>query len=85
MNEAVDFLKRNPTCTLHIRGHADSKGNSVSNLKLSEKRAEAVKLYLTKKGVNPSKLVTTGFGETQPVGDNATKAGRAQNRRVELK
>jgi outer membrane protein OmpA-like peptidoglycan-associated protein len=55
------------------------------NLELSQKRADAVKAYLAKKGVDASKLVAKGFGQTVPVADNATAAGRAKNRRVEFK
>ena len=53
--------------------------------KLSENRAAAVKAYLAKKGVDASRLVSAGYGETQPVADNKTAAGRQKNRRVELK
>ncbi|HHB52563.1 MAG TPA: OmpA family protein, partial [Saprospiraceae bacterium] len=52
---------------------------------LSQKRADAVKKYLVDKGVDPSRLIATGYGETMPVADNNTNSGRQQNRRVELK
>lgn len=67
-----------------IEGHADSIGTDAYNQKLSERRAQAVKAYLTGKGVNPQKMETVGYGESRPVADNKTSAGRAQNRRVNV-
>lgn len=69
---------------LNIDGHTDSQGKDDLNLALSQKRAEAVEAYLVSKGVDESRLTPTGFGETVPVADNKTSAGRAKNRRVEL-
>jgi len=65
-------------------GHTDSKGTDAYNQKLSVKRADAVKSYLTGKGIETSKVYTEGKGEAQPVADNKTDAGRAKNRRVEI-
>ncbi len=65
-------------------GHTDSRGSEAYNQKLSERRANAVKSYLVSKGVNGKKIVTEGKGELQPIADNATRAGRAKNRRVEI-
>ena len=65
-------------------GHTDSKGTDAYNQKLSVKRSEAVKAYLTSKGIDASKVYTEGKGEKQPVADNKTEAGRAKNRRVEI-
>jgi len=63
-------------------GHTDSIGSDAYNQKLSVRRAESVKAYLVKKGVDPKKIFTEGKGEKQPVADNKTKEGRAKNRRV---
>ena len=65
-------------------GHTDSVGSDAYNQKLSERRAQAVKAYLESKGIDKSRVYTEGKGEAQPVADNKTKAGRAQNRRVEI-
>ncbi|WP_374407382.1 outer membrane protein OmpA [Hydrogenophaga sp.] len=65
-------------------GHTDSKGTDAYNQKLSVKRAEAVKAYLVSKGIESNRVYTEGKGEGQPVADNATKEGRAKNRRVEV-
>jgi OOP family OmpA-OmpF porin len=65
-------------------GHTDSKGTDAYNQKLSVKRADAVKAYLSTKGFEASRIYTEGKGEAQPVADNKTDAGRAKNRRVEI-
>ena len=65
-------------------GHTDSAGSDAYNQKLSVKRAEAVKAYLTTKGIEKNRVYTEGKGEKQPVADNKTDAGRSKNRRVEI-
>ena len=65
-------------------GHTDSIGSDAYNQKLSVRRAEAVKAYLVSKGIEKSRVYTEGEGKKQPVADNKTAAGRAQNRRVEI-
>lgn len=67
-----------------VIGHTDSIGSAAYNQKLSERRANAVATYLLSKGVPASKLTQEGLGETKPIDTNATKAGRAKNRRVEI-
>ncbi|MEK7786372.1 MAG: OmpA family protein [Chloroflexota bacterium] len=67
-----------------ITGHTDAAGASEYNLKLSERRAEAVKAYLVSKGLSGDRIVTKGAGDAQPVASNKTAAGRAQNRRVDI-
>ncbi|MGD9201252.1 MAG: OmpA family protein [Chitinispirillia bacterium] len=69
---------------LEIRGYTDSQGNDQSNKRLSQKRAEAVMIYLIQKGIQPNRLRAVGYGEDNPIADNSTAAGRARNRRVEL-
>lgn len=70
--------------TLVIEGHADSRGSSDFNRRLSSQRAEAVRAYLVMRGVPPEKLTSFGKGEEQPVADNTSAEGRANNRRVEI-
>ncbi|SAL82500.1 OmpA/MotB domain-containing protein [Caballeronia arvi] len=70
---------------LQIGGFTDSTGNAAANLHISKKRAEAVRTYLIQHGVPASTLSVEGFGDAHPIGDNATPAGRAANRRIEFK
>lgn len=70
--------------SVSIVGHTDSSGTDAYNQNLSERRAAAVKDYLASQGVDPAVMSTSGMGESQPVADNSTKEGRAQNRRVEI-
>lgn len=67
-----------------VEGHTDSVGSEVANQRLSERRAESVRAALIGRGIAPSRIDMAGFGQSNPVGDNATAAGRAQNRRVEI-
>lgn len=78
-------LKNNSTCSVDIQGYTDSTGNDGINLPLSQKRAEAVSTYLKSCGVSSTQISNvTGFGSQNPVADNSTKEGQAQNRRVEV-
>ncbi len=67
-----------------VKGHTDSVGSDAYNDKLSQRRADSVATFLVSQGVAAEKIKTEGFGESQPVADNATDEGRAQNRRVEI-
>jgi len=85
LDAIVTIMKINPAYNLDIEGHTDSQGDDDLNMRLSEKRANAVKNYLTEKGIDAARLQAKGYGETKPVADNETAEGRAENRRVELK
>jgi OOP family OmpA-OmpF porin len=70
---------------IRVEGHTDSQGKAKANQKLSAQRAEAVRTYLVENdGIDPERLMAEGFGDTQPIADNDTEEGRAQNRRVEF-
>jgi outer membrane protein OmpA-like peptidoglycan-associated protein len=78
-------LKANPTVKVAIQGHTDAVGSEEYNLMLSQNRAGSVEGFLVEAGVNPRQLEPVGYGFSMPMADNATTAGRAMNRRVELK
>jgi len=83
LDDAIRKMEKNDEIAkLEIEGHSDSSGDEVYNLKLSERRANSVKQYFIKKGVDPSRLTSKGYGENQPIAPNNTREGRAQNRRI---
>jgi OOP family OmpA-OmpF porin len=85
LNQAVDTLQRYPTVHVTVAGYTDSKGTDEYNQSLSERRAQIVYDYLTSHGIDASRLDgPIGHGKNDPIGDNATDSGRAQNRRTEL-
>jgi outer membrane protein OmpA-like peptidoglycan-associated protein len=85
LDEVVQFMKDNPTIKIQINGHTDNSGKPADNIILSENRARSVISYLVAKGIVNTRLSFKGWGETQPIADNGSAQGRAQNRRTELK
>ncbi|WP_343518532.1 OmpA family protein [Sphingomonas sp.] len=85
LDKVADVLDRYNQTYVDVYGHTDSTGSDAYNQSLSERRADAVASYLSMRGVESARLEAVGYGETQPVADNATLEGRAQNRRVEIK
>lgn len=85
LNDGLEILNRNKDLKVEIAGHTDSRGTEEYNQGLSQRRAKAVRDYLVSHGVDASRLTVKGYGESQPVADNATDQGRAENRRVELR
>ncbi len=85
LNAAVKVLTDFPDVRIEISGHTDTDGDRDHNLDLSRRRAEAVKKYLIDKGIDSSRIETRGAGPDEPVADNTTKRGKAQNRRIEFK
>lgn len=79
----ADFMKQYPATNVEVAGHTDSVGPDAYNQKLSQRRADAVKKVLANDGVESNRITAVGYGESRPVADNATEAGRAVNRRVE--
>ena len=84
LDEAARILKERGDIHVVVAGHTDSVGSDAYNMKLSNRRAEAVKRYLVDHGIAASRITSEGFGKREPVASNATAEGRAQNRRVEL-
>jgi outer membrane protein OmpA-like peptidoglycan-associated protein len=84
LDDVAKAMSDNPKIKVEIQGHTDSVGDDAYNLKLSQRRAESVKAYLVKKGVDENRMVPKGYGETMFIADNRTKEGRDQNRRVEF-
>lgn len=80
--EASDLLSR--ATFIEIIGHTDDKGDDNDNMVLSKLRAASVRDYLISQGIDASKMITTGMGETMPIASNDSKEGRAQNRRVQI-
>jgi outer membrane protein OmpA-like peptidoglycan-associated protein len=84
LDTGAGILLRNPSIRMTIEGHTDSVGSDAFNLALSNARAQAGVDYLTALGVQPTRLFSVGYGETRPIADNDTAAGRTQNRRLEF-
>ncbi|MGN8068323.1 OmpA family protein [Mucilaginibacter sp. SG564] len=84
LQKLATSLQNNPNTNILIVGHTDSTGTAQHNMDLSIRRAEAVKSYIVSNNVNSSRLTTSGKGKTEPIADNRTPEGRAQNRRVEI-
>jgi outer membrane protein OmpA-like peptidoglycan-associated protein len=84
LDEAAATLRAHPDLTVNVNGYCDAIGGAEYNLKLSDRRSNAVVNYLAEHGVSPSRLVAHGYGKTGFVATNDTAEGRAENRRVEL-
>ncbi|MCH8060166.1 MAG: OmpA family protein, partial [Proteobacteria bacterium] len=85
LNDAAATLRMHPDLIIEVAGHTDSAGSAVHNEGLSERRANTVRDYLIRNGARVKNLTSRGYGEAQPIADNATADGRARNRRVELR
>ncbi|ANX04506.1 hypothetical protein PG2T_10155 [Immundisolibacter cernigliae] len=83
--DAMAIVQHHPNATFEVAGHTDAVGSDTYNQSLSQRRASNVSAYLVQKGVDASRVTAVGYGESQPVADNSTAAGRAENRRVELR
>lgn len=83
-DKVLEFIDGYPSRNIRIEGHTDSSGSETFNLKLSQQRADAVKALLVDYGVAASRIEATGMGESLPVADNNTEAGKAKNRRVDI-
>ncbi len=84
LNRVVELMKNNSLLHIQINGHTDNVGDDASNMTLSKNRAQAVVDYLVQKGIDKTRLLSKGFGETNPIQTNETDEGKAINRRVEF-
>lgn len=85
LETAAAALSGQKDLKVELGGHTDAQGADAANLKLSQRRADAVRNYLVDKGIEAERLTAKGYGESQPIATNDTPAGRAENRRVEFK
>lgn len=85
LDELVAYLQRKDDERIELGGHTDNVGNAKNNLVLSEARANTVRAYLLTKGIDPSRVTAKGYGMKVPIASNKTAAGKAQNRRTEVK
>ena len=84
LNKAANALKENPSVSVVIEGHTDNVGSAAYNKRLSERRAQAIKNFFIKAGVDSYRMKAVGYGFSKPAASNETEEGRAKNRRVEL-
>ena len=82
LNRLVAIFKEHPDINFEIQGHTDKRGKEDYNVKLSQQRADAVKQYLIKEGLDENRFTTRGYGSSMPIADNSTNEGRLKNRRV---
>jgi OmpA-OmpF porin, OOP family len=85
LEELVAYLKNKEDIKIEIAGHTDNVGKDADNLKLSQQRADAIRNYVLKKGIQPSRVTAKGYGTAEPVADNDTDEGRQLNRRTEVR
>jgi OOP family OmpA-OmpF porin len=85
LNELAEYMGLKKAMVVEIAGHTDNVGNKDSNQNLSLERANSVRTYLIKKGIAAERIVAKGYGDTQPIADNATDAGKQKNRRTEVR
>jgi OmpA-OmpF porin, OOP family len=85
LNQVVQVLNDFPKMRVSIEGHTDNTGGEVTNMRLSQRRAEAVRDYLVSKGISPGRLDAVGYGPTKPIMSNKTARGKGKNRRTEFK
>lgn len=85
LTDVARFLNNQPDLRLEISGHTDAVGSAALNQQLSQKRADAVKYFLVRAGIDAMRMRAVGYGETEPVASNDTAEGRAKNRRVEFR
>ena len=84
LDEVFESLKAYPEVKIEIQGYTDNTGRRATNMRLSQERAESVMNYFIGKGISPARMRAVGYGPDNPIASNATREGRAENRRIEL-
>ena len=84
LDDVAQWLKKNPSIIVEIRGHTDATGTAEANKSLSELRALEVMKYLILNGISAKRLSAVGYGSSKPISDNTTEKGKAKNRRIEF-
>jgi outer membrane protein OmpA-like peptidoglycan-associated protein len=84
LKQFARFLKENPTITIMVQGHTDDIGDDTQNMNLSKERANEVKKFLEKQGIQGTRMTSQGFGETKPKVPNKDESSRAINRRTDF-
>ena len=85
ISELVEFMHENQTVRIELSGHTDTAGDATLNYKLSQERADAVKLYLMRNNIEANRIETKAYGGTKPISDNTNESSRQKNRRVEMR
>jgi hypothetical protein len=85
LDELVAMMKESPKVAIQLEGHTDNQGNPQANLKLSQARVDAVKKYITSRGISKNRVNTKAFGGSQPIAKENTEEARSKNRRVEMR
>ncbi|MBL4624342.1 MAG: OmpA family protein [Flavobacteriales bacterium] len=85
LNNLAEVMKNKPALKIEVAGHTDNDGSEESNLKLSQARAESVKAYVSKQGVEAERMIAKGYGESKPIATNDTVVGKQKNRRTEVR
>ena len=84
LEKALNTLVAYPDMEVEIQGYTDNVGSRSGNLRLSQRRADAVRTWLVQRGINPGRIIAKGYGPDNPIDSNATREGRARNRRIEF-
>ena len=85
MNKVVELMKQYPKVEIELSGHTSSEGEAEMNRKLSLRRVESCRIYLSENGISEDRISTIGYGPDKPIAQNDSENNRAKNRRVELK
>jgi outer membrane protein OmpA-like peptidoglycan-associated protein len=85
LDKLLNMMNEYPNMEIQLEGHTDFRGSASANMRLSEKRVEAVKTYLTSKDISPNRIKTKAFGGTQPLSRESTAEAKLNNRRVEAR